>query len=87
MTTNIKQIIIIFLMILCCDIYANNITPASHRINSYIHFIKDKHVAIVSNQTSVIHNTHIVDTLIQLNIKVKKVFAPEHGFRGEKDAG
>ena len=87
MTTNIKQIIIIFLMILYCDINANNITPASHRINSYIHFIKNKNVAIISNQTSLIHNTHIVDTLIQLNIKVKKVFAPEHGFRGEKDAG
>lgn len=87
MTTNIKQIIIIFLMILFCDINANNITPASHRINSYIHFIKNKNVAIISNQTSVIQNTHLVDTLIQLNIKVKKVFAPEHGFRGEKDAG
>ena len=87
MTTNIKQIIIIFLMTLYCDINANNITPASHRINSYIHFIKNKNVAIISNQTSVIHNTHIVDTLIQLKIKVKKVFAPEHGFRGEKDAG
>ena len=72
MTTNIKQIIIIFLMILYCDINANNITPASHRINSYIHFIKNKNVAIISNQTSVIQNTHLVDTLIQLNIKSQK---------------
>ena len=68
MTTNIKQIIIIFLVILCCDVYASNIIPASHRINSYIHLITGKNVAIVSNQTSVIHNTHIVDSLIQLNI-------------------
>lgn len=87
MTTNIKQIIIIFLVILCCDIYASNIIPASHRINSYIHLVTNKNIAVVSNQTSVINNTHIVDSLIKLNIKVKKVFAPEHGFRGKKDAG
>lgn len=30
---------------------------------------------------------HLVDTLLSLGVDVKKVFAPEHGFRGEADAG
>ena len=31
--------------------------------------------------------THLVDSLLSLNVDIKKVFAPEHGFRGEADAG
>jgi uncharacterized protein YbbC (DUF1343 family) len=32
-------------------------------------------------------NTHLVDSLLSLNVDIKKVFAPEHGFRGTADAG
>jgi len=62
----------------------------------YLTLIKDKNVAIVANQTSVIFKEptsknlearHLVDSLLSLNINVKKVFAPEHGFRGKADAG
>ena len=58
----------------------------------YFHLIQDKNVAVVGNQTSVVKNsqskfTHLIDTLISLNIKIKKVFSPEHGFRGLADAG
>ena len=58
----------------------------------YLSLIKQKNVGIVGNHTSVVKNenngfTHLVDTLISLNIDVKKVFAPEHGFRGKADAG
>ena len=31
--------------------------------------------------------THLVDSLVALKVDVKKVFAPEHGFRGTADAG
>jgi uncharacterized protein YbbC (DUF1343 family) len=44
-------------------------------------------VAIVANHTSMVGNTHLVDTLLKLKVDVKKVFAPEHGFRGIADAG
>jgi len=58
----------------------------------YINDLKSKNVAVVANQTSIILNdngdyTHLVDSLLALDIKVKKVFAPEHGFRGQADAG
>ena len=51
--------------------------------------LKGKRTALVVNQTSVVGSTHIhlLDTLLSLGIEVKKVFAPEHGFRGQADAG
>lgn len=59
----------------------------AERMNLYLDSLKDKRVAIVGNQTSVINKTHIVDTLSALGVKIVKVFAPEHGFRGDQDAG
>lgn len=53
----------------------------------YIPKIKNKKVAIVANPTSVIGTTHLVDSLFSLKIKIKKIFAPEHGFRGEAANG
>lgn len=50
--------------------------------------LKNKRIAIVANQTSVVYGTtHLVDTLHALGLTVTKVFAPEHGFRGDHDAG
>lgn len=44
-------------------------------------------VGVVSNQTGMLDDTHLVDTLLGMGIQVTKVFAPEHGFRGKADAG
>ena len=49
--------------------------------------IMGKAVAIVANQTSMIGNTHLVDTLFGLGIDIRCIFAPEHGFRDLADAG
>lgn len=57
------------------------------RMNLYLDSLKGKRVAIVGNQTSLIGKTHLVDTLLRLGITIKKVFSPEHGFRGDADAG
>jgi uncharacterized protein YbbC (DUF1343 family) len=59
----------------------------AQQIEHYFNFIKDKSIAIVGNQTSMIGNVHLVDTLLSLDLDVKMVFAPEHGFRGDADAG
>ena len=73
------------------------IKTGAEKINIYLPLLKGKNIAIVANQTSVIEKrekkkekrvfTHVVDSLLSLNIKIKKVFAPEHGFRGKADAG
>ena len=44
--------------------------------------LKGKRVALVVNQTSRVGETHLLDTLLAAHIQIKKVFAPEHGFRG-----
>jgi len=46
-----------------------------------------KRVALVVNQTAVIGSTPLVDTLLALKINIRKIFAPEHGFRGDAEAG
>ncbi len=43
--------------------------------------------AVVANQTSIVGNTHLVDTLLALGADIRKIFCPEHGFRGTADAG
>ena len=67
------------------------IIVAANRTNAYLPLLKGKKIGIVANQTSVIFNneghTHLVDSLLSLNVNIKKVFAPEHGFRGQADAG
>ena len=42
---------------------------------------------MLANQTALINKVHLVDSLLGAGIKVKKIFCPEHGFRGTADAG
>ena len=63
------------------------IIPAAERMATYLPFLKNKKVAVFANATSLVKGTHLVDTLIKSGIKVVKIFGPEHGFRGDADAG
>ena len=75
------------------------IVVGANRTDHYLQLLRGKKVGVVANQTSVIFKktkdevaettpyTHLVDSLLSLQIDIKKVFAPEHGFRGEADAG
>ncbi|MBX3101125.1 MAG: DUF1343 domain-containing protein [Bacteroidetes bacterium] len=49
--------------------------------------LRGKRVALVGNHTSQVQGVHLVDTLRSLGVEVVRVFAPEHGFRGEAEAG
>ena len=55
--------------------------------DNYLHLLEGKRVGVVANQTSLIGNTHLVDSLVSLGVNVKRIFTPEHGFRGAADAG
>jgi uncharacterized protein YbbC (DUF1343 family) len=63
------------------------IIPGAERINVYLPFLKGKKVGIFANHTSVVGNTHLVDTLRKLGVNIKVIFGPEHGFRGTASAG
>jgi uncharacterized protein YbbC (DUF1343 family) len=67
--------------------YDTTIITASERTSIYINSLKNKRVGVVANQTSVIGKTHLIDTLLSMGVNIKKVFSPEHGFRGKASAG
>lgn len=54
---------------------------------NYIGYLNNRRIGLVVNHTATIQQKHLVDTLLDLNINIKKIFVPEHGFRGKADAG
>lgn len=83
-----KIILTTFFFILLSQLYSQKrIIPGAERMNVYLPFLKGKSVAVFANQTSLVHYTNLVDTLLRRGIKVIKIFGPEHGFRGIADAG
>ncbi len=63
------------------------IITGAGQMQVYLPILKGKHVGVVANPTSMIGRTHLVDSLLKHDIKVKRVFGPEHGFRGNAEAG
>lgn len=67
--------------------YNKSIKVGAQQFDEYLPLLKGKRVAVVANQTSVVGSVHLVDTLMNESVRIMKVFAPEHGFRGTADAG
>ncbi|MGB3801089.1 MAG: DUF1343 domain-containing protein [Lewinella sp.] len=61
--------------------------PAAQNPAAYLPLLQGKRLGLVVNQTSTVGATHLVDTLLALGQEVQIIFAPEHGFRGDADAG
>lgn len=66
---------------------STSIITGAERIAFYHPLLKDKKVALVVNQTSLVKDKHLVDTLLKLGVNIQVIFAPEHGIRGKADAG
>ncbi|MFT6965997.1 MAG: hypothetical protein ACJAT1_001206 [Marivirga sp.] len=64
-----------------------DIILGAEQLALYTPLLQNKNIALVVNHSSIIARTHLVDTLLSLQLAVKRVFAPEHGFRGTADAG
>ncbi len=81
-------LVFLFLVLEFCSISENNsIVTGAGQPEKYLPLLKNKKVGLVVNNTSVIGNTHLVDFLLSKNIQIEKIFAPEHGFRGDASAG
>jgi uncharacterized protein YbbC (DUF1343 family) len=90
---NGKEFIIIFYLFIAyiipsanCQV-AKTIIPGAERTGAYFPLLKGKRVAVFANQTSIVKQTNLVDTLLNSGINVVKIFSPEHGFRGDANAG
>ena len=87
-----KLLKIAFLFIVIPLQAQNQFKVGAEQLKAYLPLIENKSIAIVANQTSVIERynqapIHLVDSLLKHDIRITKVFAPEHGFRGIVDAG
>ena len=77
----------ITILLFSSTLFAEKIIPAAEKLHTYLPLLKNKQIAVVVNHSSLTAEGHLVDTLLRHGIKVKKIFAPEHGFRGTADAG
>ncbi|MDA0195884.1 MAG: DUF1343 domain-containing protein [Bacteroidetes bacterium] len=59
----------------------------AERMTEYLPMLQEKAVGMVVNHTTVIGSTHLVDSLLSLNVNIKAIYAPEHGFRGNVERG
>jgi len=75
------------LILLTTVLFSGKIIPAAEQPDLYLPLLKDKRIALVVNHSSLARKGHLVDFLLKRGIKVQKIFAPEHGFRGKADAG
>lgn len=86
-----KKLLVLSLAILLVSEFtraqSDRVIPGAERIPVYLPMIKGKSVGIFANQTSMVGQTHLVDTLQKLGVKIAAIFGPEHGFRGDADAG
>ena len=90
-----KKYIVLSLILtfLSLGLYSQNkVIVGAERLEEYLSLVKNKKVGILTNQTSVVRNQngdfiHLLDTLLSLDVDVIKIFSPEHGFRGNVEAG
>ena len=65
----------------------SSIINGDKQFDIYLSVLKNQSVGMVVNHTAVVDGVHLVDTLLSLGVNIEKIFAPEHGFRGNADAG
>lgn len=75
-------------MAVCVPVaFSTDIKVGAARIDEYAHLLKGKRVALLSNHTGVVDGRHTLDIMLENGINVTTIFSPEHGFRGNADAG
>jgi uncharacterized protein YbbC (DUF1343 family) len=89
MKSGFLKLLVLFLTFSAFACFGSDKTPVpgAYQIELYRNMIEGKRIAIVANQTSMIGHTHLADSLLEIGINIKLIFAPEHGFRNLADAG
>ena len=82
----------VILTLSCCtngktDENTDGLTVGAARVSEYTDALKGRKVALFSNQTGMVGDEHVLDLLLREGVDVVTIFSPEHGFRGEADAG
>lgn len=72
---------------LSCAVQAEEVVVGAKRTSEYFPLIEGQRVAVFSNHTGMVNDKHLVDFLLDNDLNITGIFAPEHGFRGTADAG
>ena len=80
-------IVILAFITLHCQAKQSRVIVGAEQTNDYLPILKNKRIAIFSNHTGMVGNKHLLDVLLENKINVVAIFSPEHGFRGNADAG
>ena len=83
----IRYFIPLIMFVYATEIEATQLKCGADQPEKYLPLFADKNVGLVVNHTSLKGDIHLVDFLLDKKVKVKKIFAPEHGFRGEAAPG
>jgi len=66
---------------------SDRVIVGAESTKEYFPILKNKRIAIMSNHTGMVGDEHLLDLLIRNKFNVVAIFSPEHGFRGDADAG
>jgi uncharacterized protein YbbC (DUF1343 family) len=81
-----RVIFVVGMLVIHVGAMAQLLTGAG-QMGQYIPMLKGKRVAVFANATSTVGSSHLVDTLVKNGVNIHTIFSPEHGFRGDADAG
>ena len=89
MDSIVRAVVKFFLIVVIIDSvsFSQGIVPAADRPLLYLSLLKSKHIALIVNHASLVRKHHLLDYLLKEKIHIQKIFVPEHGFRGNADAG
>ena len=82
--------ILMLFIIGCANVaqeHTKEILPGAYQLGDYLDELKGKKIALTVNHSSLLDGRHLTDTLIDLGITIRKVFTPEHGFKGTVSDG
>lgn len=86
---NLRTVFLLLLLCVGLPLVAQEerIVLGDERTDEYFPLLKGKRVAIFSNHTGLVGDKHLLDVLVEAGFDVTAIFSPEHGFRGNADAG
>jgi uncharacterized protein YbbC (DUF1343 family) len=63
------------------------IIPGAEQPEQYLKLLQGKKIGLVVNQSSLVKDKHLIDFLLEKKIQIVRIFALEHGIRGNIDRG
>ena len=84
-----KRLFLLLSVVLFSISYANSssVIVGAENTDKYFPMLQGKRIAIMTNQSGIVGDEHLVDVLVKSKINIVGIFSPEHGFRGTADAG